>query len=274
MIAAFCLAACGSNGQRSECRKPLIGLSSEVGELKISLNRTYVNAVKAAGGIPVIIPATDDTAQVAEILSRVDGLIMTGGEDVAPAIYGAQEHENLGEVNSYRDSFDLALIEEAVRAGIPILGICRGEQVINVAFGGTLWQDIPSQMLDSKVSHGGNSREEPYHHNIILKKGSLIANLLEDVASDAVAVNSFHHQCVENLAPGFKIGAWAEDGVVEVIECFPPTKTKLGVLSAPVLGVQFHPEVLISTHNKMAYLPVVEWIVEESAKRAEYYFSK
>lgn len=132
--------------------KPLIGISQGYSEKKNSVNTAYVNSVLMNGGVPYIIPVTDDVEVLRQIVAQLDGIVFTGGEDFAPAYYGAEEHEKLGEVNVPRDTYDLTLFKLAKDRNVPILGICRGLQLINVAMGGTLYQDLPSEK-PSDINH-------------------------------------------------------------------------------------------------------------------------
>lgn len=215
-------------GPNAEARtkQPIIGISAASPS---SASQTYIKAVRRAGGVPLIIPFTSNEQELKAIVKRIDGIIMTGGEDVAPKRYGEEPRPELGEVSLERDDFDIKLIKAAASAKLPILGICRGVQVMNVAFGGSLYQDIPSQIPTSKVTHNGRS-SRTRAHAIEIKEGTLLAELL----GSRIEVNSTHHQAVKQLAPGFIVSATAEDGVVEAIES---TNAKC------IFGVQFHPEV-------------------------------
>lgn len=212
--------------------KPVIGISSNWGEgTSTSVSLTYVQSVIRAGGVPMVIPLTQDPELLAAMLERVDAVIMTGGEDIDPLKwYGEEPLPAMGSIVPDRDEFDILLIKMAVEKNMPVLGICRGHQLMNVAFGGTLIQDIPSQVKGSKVKHSQRATSSYGTHTINIEKGSL---LNKQIGLEKVAVNSFHHQAVKDLAPGFKATALAVDGVVEAIE-------KIG--SNRVFGVQFHPE--------------------------------
>lgn len=193
----------------------------------------YRQAVLHVGGEVRII---DASMSVAEALQGVDGLLLSGGDDIAPSHYGEPPHPSV-EVDAERDQFELALIAEARRRDLPIFGICRGIQVMNVAFGGTLVQDIPSELpgtLDHNLKVPPN---QPFSHahELWLEKDSLLAKLLRERLNDAdsCGVNSRHHQSVKQVAPGFKVSATAPDGIIEAIE--DPGATFC-------LGVQWHPE--------------------------------
>jgi putative glutamine amidotransferase len=160
-------------------------------------------------------------------LVAVRGLVLTGGEDVAPERYGAAPHPRLGEVDPVRDAAELALIAAARQRGMPILAICRGIQILNVALGGTLYQDLDSER-PGLVPHAG----ETSHHAVRVETGSLLERTL---GTRSTTVNSRHHQAIRDLAPGLKAVAWADDGVIEGAEPTDP--------SAPwMVAVQWHPE--------------------------------
>lgn len=215
--------------------KPIIGISCSNSEYSSSLSKSYSDAVTRAGGIAVMIPVSTDSLALRATLALLDGIIMSGGGDIHPSYFGEKPVKELGHVDPERDKYDMCLIRMAGQQNIPMLGICRGEQLINVAYGGTLYQDLPSQYKDSLLQHRNSS------HNITLQPGSWIA----DVAKcDEFETNTFHHQAVKKIAPGFKATAWSHDGVIEVIE---------NVNGYPIWGVQFHPEkMLVEEGNKVA----------------------
>ena len=192
----------------------------------------YVESIRRAGGEPVeVLPGSE---QVEHILSRVDGLMLTGGGDVDPNLYGEEQHTTFEAAESGRDAFEIELSRAAVARGIPFLAICRGMQVLNVAMGGTLIQDIPSE-VQGALDH---SIREPRHHiahEVWVAKGSQLSTLLADHMEDGETchVNSRHHQSVKQVAPGFVVSAVAPDGVIEAIE---------RPASRWCIGVQWHPE--------------------------------
>lgn len=244
-------------------KTPVIGISAYSEDGRCQVNMTYINSVRMAGGVPLVIPVTSDDAQIAAIIATIDGLLMTGGEDFDPLKwFGEEPVRGLGEVVPARDEYDVKLVRAAVAAGIPVLGICRGEQLLAVAFGGSLWQDIPSQVKDSYVKH----RQSPTTgtigtHSITIEKGSLLARTL---GKEKAVVNTFHHQAIKDVPKGFRVVARAADGIIEGVERsgkLPDFKDG----GAMILGVQFHPEIITNGGNP-EFLPIFQKLVEEAGK--------
>jgi len=189
----------------------------------------YVESVRRAGGDPVVLRNTDDPG---ETLARVDGLLLTGGLDVDPALYGETPHETT-EVASERDRFEVPLTQAAIRHDVPLFAICRGVQVLNVAAGGSLVQDIPSAVT-SDLNHSVDVPKDHVAHQVHVRPGTRLAEALGPAADlDTCPVNSRHHQSVARVAPEFVVSAASPDGVVEAIE-------RPG--AAFCVGVQWHPE--------------------------------
>jgi putative glutamine amidotransferase len=209
----------------------------------------YVESVRRAGGEPrVFDPLKDRPAQVA---GEVHGLLMTGGVDVDPARYGEERHEKVTAVEPERDAFEFALLLAAREARLPVFGICRGLQVLNVALGGTLVQDIDAQMAGN-LPHTVATPPCAIAHEVWVSKGSRLWTLMQEkmVDADTCSVNSRHHQAVKMLAPGFDVTATAPDGVIEAIEC---------ANSTFCLGVQWHPENFWRTGE---FRPLFEGFIE------------
>ena len=177
-----------------------------------------------------------DAERTRECLSRLDGLLLAGGNDVAPALYGQSPIPRMGEVNPLRDSFETMLIKEAYQRDLPTLGICRGIQAMNVVLGGTLYQDLPSQHPSSTV-HAQTQPDNVATHDVHIGRDTLLYNI---IAQERISVNSFHHQAVCDSAPCVNACAQADDGVIEGIEA--PDK-------AFMLGIQWHPERMYSACN-------------------------
>lgn len=216
--------------------KPVIAVSAQpavttnefYGEQKLtSLYDLYVRAIEAAGALPVVL-AHSDPANVPQLLDRFDGLIIPGGGDVDPATYGEmRDADTLYGIRPDADTFEMALVVEAARRHMPTLGICRGLQIVNVAFGGTLHQDLPEHPRDSM----GRAFAGHYRTNVV--NGT---RLHEVVDRAEIVVNSLHHQGVKELGDGLRISATAVDGVVESIESSDPMWD--------MIAVQWHPECL------------------------------
>lgn len=218
--------------------RPLILVSADCdvdsGDL-VKLGADYARAVYWAGGLPfVAVPSIERgraPQMAAEMCSMARGLVLTGGPDVLPDLFGQKPHPKLGAVNPFRDEFELALALEALQADLPTLAICRGMQLLNVAAGGGLIQDIESCVSGAHAHNVAAPRWLPTHP-VSIARGSILQMVVE---RDSIMVNSFHHQAVDPVAPGFEVTARAEDGVVEAIE-------KAG--SRFTVGVQWHPEAL------------------------------
>lgn len=227
-----------------------IGLLDDCTSDGVHVGRNYVDAAFAAGYNVFVIPRTEDATIIRRMLKRVDVLMLTGGVDVNPARYGAAPSPKLGAVSDKRDACEYAVLKVAAEMKKPIFGTCRGVQVINTFFGGTLWQDIPSEIAGSRDHRATDAKTGMAHVIKIAPKSRLRAVL----GVDTVRVNSYHHQAVQRLAPGFRVTAVSDDGIVEAIECD----------SLPVVGVQFHPEATIhmdsTTIFKKLYENMKKWI--------------
>lgn len=196
----------------------------------------YLNALARAGasGLPIQSP---------EELARASGLLLTGGGDVSPARYGHQAHPRLGAVDNERDELELALVGEALKRNLPILAICRGMQVLVVACGGTLWQDLPSELPqadDHGRGAGQRTQSERASHRVMLSAGSLAARA---AGATEFEVNSSHHQAAQTAGREVVISGWAPDGVIEAVE-LPRARF--------VLGVQWHPEEMLNRPEQAA----------------------
>ena len=191
---------------------------------------TYVQAIEAAGGIPVVVPPLADR-DVPRMLARLDGLVLSGGPDLAPCAYGAGPHVQLGVTEPQLDGFEYAMAREAARLELPILGICRGAQTLNVARGGTLHQHLPDVVGDV-ITHRQIEDGRLPTHPVVVAPGSTLSSVL---GTTELNVNSFHHQAVDRLGLGLRACAWAPDGTIEAIE--DPEQTF-------VLAVQWHAEAL------------------------------
>jgi len=230
----------------------LIGLSVNHKEGTSRIADAYVNAVVKAGGTPFLIPLITDEAKLDEILSRTDGLILSGGGDIYSQFFGEELHPAVESFDLERDRYEISLVKQAAERQMPILGICRGCQLINVAFGGNLIQDIPSQVPESTVNHNQEEAREIPTHSVNVNPES---RLYQIAKSEQIKVNSFHHQAVNVVAPGFEAVASAEDGVIEAIES---TEGKF------IMGVQWHPE-NGAVDNDPVMLETFQAVVSEAA---------
>ena len=242
---------------------PVIGVSGYIDGGKNAVNTTYTNAVIKAGGAPVVIPTNSDDKVIETIVANLDGLIMTGGADFDPLKYYDEEPiPELGDVQPERDAFDVKLIRAAVKKGIPVLGICRGEQLMAVAFGGSLWQDIPAQIPESYIKHRQAGTPGSYGtHSIIIEKGTFLEKAL---GSKKAVVNTFHHQAIKDVPQGFKVVAKSPDGIVEAVERIEPLKNYPDG-GGKIFGTQFHPEGLVTGADK-SFMGIFKLLVEEASK--------
>ncbi len=197
------------------------------------VNDAYVRALQAAGMVPLIVPPSLDDDEARALVHGVAGIVLSGGEDVDPAMYGASRHPATQDSHGGRDATERALVLAARDAGRPLLAICRGLQMLNVALGGTLVQDLPSQR-PSDIRHARNDARNQRVHAITVQHGSRLAAALGTTQFDA---NSMHHQAVDRLAEGLRATAHASDGIIEGVETANDDWW--------VLGVQWHPEELV-----------------------------
>lgn len=213
--------------------RPRIGITMrlELNTERFYLSRYYSEAIEAAGGVPVHISLIPDPRYVSSVIESMDGILLPGSDsDVDPIRYGHEPHQELGDVHQVKDETDLLILSEVEKHRLPLLGICFGMQVLNVSRGGTLIQDIKSQLPGAIKHQQGPPRERP-SHRVKLLEGSLLATLAE---ADAAVVNSHHHQAIESLGKNLVATAWTADGVVEALE--DPRADRF------VSAVQWHPE--------------------------------
>ena len=203
----------------------------------------YCRAVEKAGGIPVLLPAL--AACDRPLRSFCQGLLLSGGGDFDPAYFNEAPHPRLGTVDRDRDCWEILLIRKAQAESLPILGICRGVQALNVAFGGTLYQDLPAQYPQQPnrplLPHDQPAPGGPATHRVTIKAGSLLARIL---ASTEIWTNSYHHQAVKDPATNLRVTARSDDGVIEGLE---------GTGDHFLLGVQWHPERLENTDSQRLF---------------------
>ena len=237
-------------------KAPVIGLTGNFRDSDCTLAEGYYQSILKAGGTPLIIPPYDDTDALINTLDYVDGILLTGGADINPLFLGEDPVKELHGINPRRDRQELLLTQLAADRQIPILGICRGIQTMNAAFGGPLYQDIHSQMAGVRIKHDQDLDRSYASHTVDIEKDTLLHQLF---GTDTIAVNSFHHQAVKEAAPGFRVCAYAPDGVIEAIES---TEYK------SMLGVQWHPECFILKGDE-CMMPLFQWLIKEAASFKE-----
>lgn len=224
--------------------RPLIGIVTNLsGDPDLSercknatFTNSYIMSVAMSGGLPIGIPPLTDGEAIDEIIQKIDGLLVPGGNDMSPQLYGEEPCQNQGSFSLDRDFLDLQSIRTAHRMGKPILGICRGIQAINVCFGGTLYQDLKQEEQFTVKHYQDGKFCSPSHMVNLQPDGMLFPELGKEIL-----VNSFHHQAVKRIADGFRAIAFSKDGVIEAME------SEKGSF---VLGVQWHPEQMTANGDK------------------------
>jgi len=215
---------------------PLIGVTTSISvgayPERAYVNTAYLRAVQRAGGVPVLLPPTLDASALDALCSRLSGLLLTGGGDLDPARFGEPRHPAVYEVSDARDGLELDVTTRALDRDLPLLAICRGIQVLNVALGGTLYQDIPSDP-GSPIAHSQKDRRDIATHAVKVTPGTRLAAILGTLSLD---VNTFHHQSIKALGRGLGVAATAPDGIIEGVERGDRRF---------VVGVQWHPEDLV-----------------------------
>ena len=261
-----------------EMGKPIIGVTvseirakedaqrvrhGEPTQTEMTLGLAYMRAIERAGGLPVALPPLKNE-NVDPLLDQLSGLLLTGGPDLDPACYGAEPHPELGPIDHDVDVFEVALCRQADRRGIPILGICRGAQVLNVARQGSLIQHLPEILSSGAIEH---RQVEPGDRTTHVVQVAPDSGLAQTTGGGPVDVNSFHHQAIDRLGLGLRAVAWAQDGVIEAIEA---DEEQGGHF---VLGVQWHAETLIEEAEQLALferlVAAAELTVQSSSEQEE-----
>lgn len=218
--------------------KPIIGITSyhdhNLGVHRV--NDTYINAIRKAGGIPILLPCLESDSDILQHLDIMKGLVVSGGPDADPSYFGEEPHPALGAIHPAMDAYEMPLIREALIRDMPILGICRGQQMLNIAAGGTLIQDIPTS-VKNPLKHRQDAPRHYMTHSAAVVGGTQLSKIL---GQGTIKVNSFHHQSVKAVAQGFVVSATAPDEVIEAIE---------SVQHSFALGLQWHPEGMWNVEN-------------------------
>lgn len=225
-------------------KKAIIGITTfnerrEKGRYN-AINYDYIKSIREVGGIPFIIPLDEDKDNISDYIEIIDGLVLSGGEDINPKYFGEEPNLNIGEIDGNRDKFEFELFRKAIQKNIPVLGICRGLQVINVAMGGSVYQDIDTQVENVILHHfKGVSRQE-MTHKVFLKKDTIFSKIFNN--KEYIYTNSFHHQSIKKVGKNLEVLGYTADNLVEALisKEYPQNL---------ILGVQFHPENLTKIDN-------------------------
>lgn len=229
---------------------PVIGISGNFRDGDCTLAQAYYMSVLEAGGTPVVIPSYDNEQALVSLLDTLDGIVLSGGADIDPE-YLREEPLDCVSVNPRRDAQELLLVHLAVDRQIPVLGICRGIQVLTAALGGKLYQDIKTQHDRPCIEHSQTIARGLPSHEVRLEKDSMLYGLF---GKETLAVNSFHHQAVKEVPEGFRVTATAPDGIIEGME---------STAFRPILGVQWHPECFI-LENDRTMMPIFGWLIDQA----------
>lgn len=231
--------------------RPIIGITPymEKDQSRYMVTNANIKAIYEAGGIPVILPYLSENPELEQIADQIDGLYATGGDDIDPTLFGEEPHPNLGTIIPKRDQFEIALVEKMLEKSKPILGVCRGSQILNIAAGGDMYQDIYAQIDKDLLQHSQNAPREHGSHFVHVLKGSLLHQI---TGIEKFRVNSIHHQANRNVPASFQISGKASDDVIEAIES----------KGHPfVLGVQWHPEAMAEAGDQTS-LKIYQHFVE------------
>lgn len=239
------------------CNAPLIGISANFRDGDCTLAQAYYMSVLEAGCTPVVIPSYDNEKALISLLDTLDGIVLSGGADIDPVLLG-EEPLDCVSINPRRDAQELLLVKLAVDRQIPVLGICRGIQVLAAALGGKLYQDIKLQHDRPCIEHSQTIARGLPSHQVTIEKDTLLYSIM---GTESLAVNSFHHQAVKAVPAGFRVTATAPDGIIEAME---------STAFRPILGVQWHPECFI-LENDRTMMPIFNWLTEQATlyKRAK-----
>lgn len=216
--------------------KPVIGVSSNLTDLILSVPTDNIHAIARFGGVPIVLPNMEIDI-IESIANLIDGLLLTGGGDIDPTLFGEEPHRGLGNIVPERDEFEIALIKKMLEQNKPILGICRGAQILSIAVGGDMYQDIYDQVKVDLLQHDQKATRTHASHYVQVNEGTVLQQI---IGENRIKVNSFHHQAVREVPKGYKISGLASDGIIEAFESE----------NHPfVLGLQWHPECLVNKED-------------------------
>lgn len=212
--------------------RPIIGITTAIEENNMSLRPHYIEAVTDLGGVPLLLAKNDDEQSIKEQIEVLDGLYLTGGNDINPSTYNEEPHPKLEKVEHGRDEYEIEVIKHAFKRGIPILGICRGSQLLNSLTDGTMYQDLEAQYEgEDLIQHKQESDRDYLQHSVLIEEGSRLHKI---IGTDTIRVNSHHHQANKDVDnKDFIVCGRAPDGVIEALE---------GTGNTFIMGLQFHPE--------------------------------
>lgn len=215
--------------------KPMIGItvSKELGSVEYTTHQDHVRAVLRCGGMPFLIPYMTEEEDVQQVVQKIDGLYATGGYDIDPTLFGEEPHPGLGTIIPERDTFEIMLMKHMLEINKPILGVCRGAQILNIATGGDMYQDIYGQIVQPLIQHQQKAPSSHRSHYVDVRRSSLLHQL---TSCDRLKVNSRHHQANRNVIEPLIVSGKSSDGIIEAIESKHHTF---------VLGLQWHPESLL-----------------------------
>lgn len=238
--------------------RPVVGLTANFGEKGSEIAEAYYQSVRLSGGVPVIIPASEDLGGMEELLSHLDAIVFTGGGDINPLLLGEEPVPQMGGINRKRDVQELVLMRRALDKQMPVLGICRGIQILCAATGGKLIQDIYSNkaLEGPLLKHSQDADRDVATHTVELEDGTLIRRLFR---REVLAVNTFHHQAVMQPGEGLRVSARSKDGIIEAVE---------STCGKSVMGVQWHPESFYRAPDK-PMKPIFDWLVGEAKEYRE-----
>ena len=233
-------------------KKPMIAVSPLYDEERESywMLPGYMQGFEQSGGIPIMLPLTTDAEMIRTLAGQFDGFLLTGGQDVSPCLYGEEKTPCCGEICPARDEMEQLLLQSVLSLNKPVLGICRGIQLLNASLGGTLYQDLPSEYESDLEHHQTPPYEKPIHR-VQIKENTPLYTLLK---CENLAVNSYHHQAIKAPASGFRVTAQAQDGIIEALESN----------DGKVFAVQWHPECLYERYTDFS--GIFRKLVELSAR--------